>query len=210
MYKFNKKNKIILIIIIILLFSVVTYYIYAKTNEEDIFLVNDDLEKNEVNTDKEIKEKEKIIVHIDGCVIKPGIVELEENSRISDAISAAGGLTENADISKINLAFIIEDGMKIYIPDINEQENIDIENNTQQTEIIVQGNIQTNNNTKVNINTASQAELETLPGIGSATALKIVEYRKENGKFSSIEDIINIKGIGNAKFEKIKEYICVK
>ena len=107
----------------------------------------------------------------------------------------AGGLAEEANIRKINLAKKIEDGEKIYIPYIGEDisdiidEEIDI----------------SNANSKVNINTATQTELELLTGIGPSTALKIIQYRKANGKFKNIEEIKNIDGIGEAKFEKIKD-----
>ena len=191
MYKLTKKGKIFIGIFLIIIL-IIFYFIYIKNTEE----------KNEKI------EKKEIIVHIAGCVINPGIVKLDENSRICDAINIAGGLTEEADISQINLAYNLEDGMKIYIPNKNEKEkNIGNEN-------IVQENASSSTNSiinkKININNANKSELETIPGIGPTTAQKIIDYRKENGKFKAIEDIKNIKGIGDNKFEKIKDYICVK
>ena len=121
---------------------------------------------------------------------------MEENSRISDAIEKSGGLTEEADISKINLAYLLEDGMKIYIPSHNDNKG--------------EMKMETDTKSKININSANQTELEKLPGIGSSTALKIINYRKENGKFNTIEDLKNIKGIGDSKFQKIKELIYVR
>ena len=159
-----------------------------------------------------------------GAVNKEGIVELEENSRISDAINKAQGLKENADTRNINLAFKLEDGMKIYIPTVEEtakqKEQIQNENLTDETSKYVTSSSgvvqeeeekgQSRTNDKININTATQTELEALPGIGPSTSLKIVNYRKENGKFTSIEEIKEVSGIGDAKYENIKDLICVE
>lgn len=205
MYKLTKKGKIFIGIIVIIIL-IISYYFYSQKTEEDIYYLNN-LDSNETEK-KEIKtEKKEIIVHIAGCIAKPGIVKLEENSRICDAIDLAGGITEEADISKINLAYPLEDGMKIYIPNINEKEvNIENEYLTQET---TTQEINSTINKKININSANKSEIETIPGIGSITAQKIIDYRKENGKFKKIEDIKNISGIGENKFKKIKEYICI-
>ena len=154
-----------------------------------------------------------------------GVVTLNKGSRITDAITAAGGTTSKANVSKINLVFVLEDGMKVNIPNDN-----DLKNNPDFEYITVgSGDGDTNSNvvseTKdslysdridrgnsidiVNINTATQTELETLPGIGPSLALKIINYRNENGKFSSIDDIKNVSGIGDSKFEDIKKYIVI-
>ena len=129
-----------------------------------------------------------------------------------DAIEAAGGLTGNADISHVNLAFVISDGIKIHIPNINDEEKIKLEYlNTGSGENIVEdtNTLASTNMQKVNINTATQTELETLPGIGPSLALKIINYRKENGKFKSIEELKSVNGIGENKYEEIKKYIYV-
>lgn len=136
-----------------------------------------------------------------------------------------GGLREDAYTEDINLAYKLEDGMKIHIPTKQEKENT---KNTSETTkdnsenyITTSSGVSTNASTtneisestktsKININTATQAQLETLPGIGPSTATKILAYRKEKGKFSKVEDIKEVSGIGNAKFEKIKDYITVK
>ena len=230
MYEFNKKQKIIMVVIGSMIIIAFLYYIYTKeddsiisTEENVIDNVVGDSEENEENTKEEIG---KIIVHVSGAVNKEGIVELEENSRISDAINKAEGLKENADTKNINLAFKLEDGMKIYIPTIGEktEENEQSQNKNRIDETskyvtsssgVVQEE-QTNEqseekkNEKININTATQTELETLPGIGPSTSLKIVNYREEKGKFKTIEDIKEVSGIGDAKYENIKDLICVK
>ena len=152
----------------------------------------------------------KIYIHITGEVKKPGVIELNSGDRVIDAIEKAGGETKQADLSQVNLAYKVEDGQKIYIPNKNEKI----------TEYIWSGNGNNNGDSnlnnkeqkegkKVNINTANQSELDGLPGIGPALAQRIIDFREENGEFKSIEDIQNVKGIGEAKFEEIKENICV-
>lgn len=231
MYEFHKKQKIIIAIIGSMLIIAVLYYIYTKEENENVISAEEnvieniiaDAEESEETTKEEIN---KIIVHVSGAVNKEGIVELEENSRIADAISQAEGLKENADTKNINLAFKLEDGMKIYIPTIEESQKANEQNQKENVidetskYVTSSGGViqeqQTNENVdakkseKININTATQTELETLPGIGPSTSLKIVNYREENGKFKSIEEIKEVSGIGDAKYENIKDLICVK
>ena len=163
----------------------------------------------------------KIIVHISGEVISPGVISLEEGARIVDAINMADGVTEEADLSKVNLAYVLEDAQKIYIPNINEKEEKEIVENIEEGVVIrgsgmsdennsSSGNNSKNENVKININTANVKELQKLSGIGESIALRIVTYRKENGKFNSIEDLKNVSGIGENKFNKIKNNIFVK
>lgn len=211
MNHFNKKQKIIAIILITIIGIGIYCYTNAieNTSEEEIENV---LEVAQTNTTKETEEK-NIFVHIAGCVQKEGMLELSSNSRIADAIEKAGGLTQEADLSDINLAYLLEDGMKIYIPNQNErQENNEKTEDTAKTENTPSMQIQDTNTKQdvININTATQEELDTLPGIGPATAAKIIAYRKEKGKFNNKEEIKEVSGIGEAKYEKIKEYISTK
>lgn len=204
MEKFNKK--IIILILIGVLFAIFLFYFMNEKDEEYIDI-------NEVYNVKEENLKEQIEInlikiHIIGEIKNPGIIEITEGSRIADAIEKAGGVTKEADVSKVNLAYVLQDGQKIHIPNKND-EGIEYVEETAGNNIIVED--KTNkNNSKVNINTATQTELETLSGIGPSTALKIINYRKENGKFNSIDEIMNVSGIGEAKYESIKDYICVK
>ena len=237
MYEFNKKQKIIIAIIGSMIIIAFLYYIYTK-EDKSVISTEEIVEENMIeNTAENLEENEettkegteKIIVHVSGAVNKEGIVELEENSRISDAIDKAEGLKENADTKNINLAFKLEDGMKIYIPTIGESKEQNEQNGQSQNQTLMDETSkyvtsssgvvqeeQTNekseqkNNEKININTATQTQLETLPGIGPSTSLKIVNYREENGKFKNIEDIKEVSGIGDAKYENIKDLICVE
>ncbi len=131
-----------------------------------------------------------------------------------------GGVKEEADTEDINLAYRLEDGMKIHIPTKQEKRNSNTINSVEDTKEKTENYVTTSSGAnvkeekkdifKVNINTATQTQLETLPGIGASTATKILTYRKEKGKFKKIEDIKEVTGIGEAKFEKIKDSITVK
>lgn len=203
----NKEKKIKLaitiaigIIAIIGTIKLVDIY-YEKNNTEKISISN--FIENENETEDE-KRNTKIKVYITGEVKNQGVIELEEGDRIADAIEKAGGQTEQASLKNVNLAYQLEDGQKIYIPNVNDNE----------TEIIDDGASgvvdDTTNQTVVNINKADETELQSLNGIGESLATSIVQYRKENGKFETIEDLKNVPGIGDSKFENIKEYIKVK
>ena len=203
MIEFLKEKKLIIgaLLIIILGGGI---YIY-NLNDEDVSIVNNNeiLESEEDEIDKK-EQDNNIVVHVAGEVKKPGIVRLEEGSRLEDAINKAGGLTDNADISNINLAYILEDGTKIKIPSLNEKEIAE--------SYIIEGieeEKSQNKNSKININTATEEELETLDGIGASLASRIIEYREKNGKFKNIEDIKNVAGIGDSKYEAIKDKIKV-
>ena len=169
-----------------------------------------------------INDNEKIYVYITGEVNNPGIVVLPIGSRIVDAIDCAGGITQKADIMKVNLVYMLQDGMKVNIPS-----SIELKNNPNFEYITMSSGDEKNDSniknattvdtksesafkvSNVNINIATQTELETLPGIGPSLALKIINYRKENGKFKSIEELKNVSGIGDNKYDEIKKYIYV-
>ncbi len=216
---FNKKNKILLIVIVAIVAIISYYFIFDRKEEwlnnqeqnleiKEEIKTNDQIENN--SNERQLEKNENIIVHVSGAINKEGIVELKNNSRIIDAIDKAGGLKDEADITNINLAYIIEDGMKIHIPSKEEKEStIIVESNIDSGTVEQSNEIKSNNNKKININTATKTDLETLPGIGESTALKIIEYRKEKGKFKLIEDIKQVNGIGENKFNKIKELITV-
>ena len=186
----------------------------TKNNDENNITNNNNNNNN--NNNKENKEnaeniENEIIIHITGAIKNEGVYKLKSQSRVSDAVEIAGGLREDADTKKINLAYLLEDGMKIIIPSINdketEEELITKEIGTNNSQESVKDESQ--NSKKININTASEEELDQLPGIGKTTAKKIIEYRNENGKFSNIEEIKNVKGIGESKFKEIEDMIFV-
>ena len=206
----NKKQKIIVVVLIIIMCIVIGYYIISKTEKYDY----SDIEKisNIIEEDQEVDDniiENKIVIHITGEVEEEGVIELEKGARISDAIEEAGGTTEEADLSNVNLAYSLSDGQKVKIPNINEKdEEIIVVEEKAGDNIIIEGN--KSKEEKININKAAQTEIETLPGIGPSTALKIITYRNEHGKFKSINDIKNVNGIGENKFNNIKNLITIK
>lgn len=212
MKNINKKTIIAVLLSFIVIISI--YYFFIKEKEYTEINTNLSILNEEEEYTKE-ENKNKIIIYITGAVANEGIYELDENSRIADAIDKAGGITEEANINNINLAFVLEDGVKIYIPkkgdnsnEIKDDTNTYISKRSDNIEL-AQSTKNNNTNNKVNINTANQTELETLPGIGASIATKIISYRNKNGKFINIEDIKKVNGIGESKYEKIKDLIKV-
>lgn len=141
-------------------------------------------------------------VHICGEVVSPGVYELEEGSRVFQAVAKAGGFTENAAADTLNMAEQVKDGMKIQVPDQEEAKRL-LDQGTS-----VLGNLPEGSH-KVNLNTAGKEELMTLRGVGEAKADDIIRYRESHGGFQKIEDIMKITGIKEAAFQKIKDDITV-
>ena len=203
----NKKQKIIIAVVAIIAIIFIGYCIINKAGKlEYVDLETEETYEEEENKIEETKKEEYIIVHITGAVQKQGIVEVKKDARISDVIKKAGGITEEADLTKINLAYAVKDGQKIYVPNINDKKDVEYITEKPGEAVIEE---EKGKKEKVNINTATQTELETISGIGPSTALKIINYRTENGKFKKIEDITNVPGIGEAKFKSIKDSITI-
>jgi competence protein ComEA len=141
-----------------------------------------------------------IVVHITGAVPRPGVYALPQGARVQDGISAAGGFLAEADKSNINLAQLLDDGEKLDVPFIEGGSPVLA---TPLPQVVA------TTTELININTASAAELDSLPGIGPTTAQKIIDYRTQNGPFVSTEDIINVSGIGPGTYERIKDLITV-
>lgn len=223
----NKKH---LIMIIVVFFIGITGFAFYMNKSDDSELVDCDTQtsysKEIDSADRKIVDKDnnsedvgsnskdykdkKIFVHICGEVNEPGVYELKEDARVIDAIEAAKGLTKAASQQSVNQAKKLEDSEQIYIPSVKEVAK-DIKKSVNSSSnnscINNEGIIEKSN--KININTASQEELTTLPGIGVAKAQKIIAYRQQNGSFSKIEDIMKISGIKEGLFNKISENITV-
>lgn len=220
MINLTKKQLLIILGAGIAVICIIGYYIYSSNSNdsyEQLELISEEKEEEiNKNVENNSEEKEEIVVHIAGEVKKPGIVRIKDGSRIADIIEQAGGLTDQANLTNINLAYIVEDGQKITIPSKQEQEVKEYISN-QSGEGVIRENPEINTiqsatikNTKVNINKATKEELQSLSGIGESTAQKIIDYRKENGEFKQIEDLKNVSGIGDAKYNAIKDNIKVK
>ena len=145
-------------------------------------------------------ERFRLLVHVDGAVNAPGVYELLGGSRVNDAVSAAGGLREDADTTAINLAAAVTDGEKIHVPAVGE---------LMTTPPADENGLGASDAALININTADVAELDELPGVGESTARAIVEDREANGPFATPEDLMRVSGIGEKKFAKLEAMICV-
>lgn len=170
----------------------------------------------EINVEETIEETkqeaEKLIyVDVSGCVENPGLYALPEGARVNDAIVTAGGVTDKGDLTKVNLAYILTDAMKVTIPG-KEVKTYISKSPASVPKPVISTTIDMSADQDaglININTADAEKLKELTGIGEATANKIIDYRNKNGEFGSIEDIKNVSGIGEAKFKNIKGKITV-
>ena len=169
----------------------------------------DEAEGDDGLAERPQEEEKRYVVHVDGAVAAPGVFTLQGvDVRVYDAVDAAGGLLDDADTSSVNLAEPLADGAKIHIPREGEQAEGEMP--------ALPGQAQTSGatgvgdaSTLVNINQASEEELQQLPGIGEVMARTICEDRAQNGPFASCEDLMRVSGIGEKKFERVRGLICV-
>lgn len=206
MVSFTKREQIVILLIVFTIILALGFKFFIKdiigVREKTIEIINsEDIVDMEEVQDEIDDENQIIMVHISGQVYNPGIVEIELGNRLIDAVKLAGGLKKDADIDRINLAKKLVDEEKIYIPKIGEDTSEEIE-------ILATTGSSEKESGKININTCSKEDLISLPGIGETIAGRIIEYRSMN-PFKSIEDIKNVSGIGDKKFEGIKELIIV-
>ena len=185
----TKNQKIIILTIMAVVLIMSLFLKQSVLNKSDMMV------ESQIESTLDSEEMDYIIVDVEGAVLKPGIVKLPEGSRVYEALAEAGGILDHADTKYVNQARILEDGEVIFLPDIL-QEAEENKNNAMGNDLI-------------NINTADAEELMKLPGIGQAYAQSIIEYRESNGYFNQIEDLLNVSGIGLAKFENMKDLICV-
>lgn len=217
----NKKLKIFGIVVLFIVLGFVYLMWWQKSRMPQDMIWIDEIpiavENQEIITDKSensgnIEEtgsmfladdgskttKAVIYVYVCGFVKEPAVYELTEGSRVFQAVEMAGGVSEDGNVQYLNMAGILMDGERIYVPSNEEAESLAEEN--------VSGNAKEHG--LVNINMASKEQLMSLPGIGESKADAIIQYREQNGGFASIEDIMQIPGIKNAAFSKIKDLIC--
>lgn len=218
-FNFTKKRQIVILILGISLFVFLKVYSYDSAGDDEASRLSTSDYREIESLDKEIELEDKeedgadlekaddIMVHIKGAVNFPGIIKTELGARVVEIVDKAGGFTEEADLESVNLARKVEDEEMIYIPRIGEDPSRD---ETTEAGLDKRGESQGQTKSgKININKASKEELKTLSGIGDVTAEKIMQYREEQ-KFDAIEDIMNVSGIGQKKFEAIEEFIVVK
>jgi competence protein ComEA len=142
----------------------------------------------------------RLLVHVAGAVARPGVYEFEKGARVVDALRAAGGPVPGADVNSINLARPLSDGERVYVPRKGE---------APPPEAGGPAGTGSSAGQKVNINTATATELDSLPGVGPVLAQRIVDYRSKHGPFRSVRDLMKVEGIGQKKFDALKDYVTV-
>lgn len=210
----NEKYKKYTIISLVICLTISSLLYIKKTNHLEYEFTSKDLEQAD-KEDKEdskielapiVKTIEKVPVYVCGQVKNPDVYYLDSDAIIKEAITLAGGFTNDADVEVWNLAMQVEKGLKIYIPKQGEK----IDKNPVSYDNREEGNNPPNGESGlININTATSQELTTLPGIGPVIAQNIIDYRDSNGDFQRIEDITNVSRIGQGTLDKIKDNICV-
>ena len=210
MKNFLKHNKPALFIGLILLVAIGAYYFIHLEGDGGGTQVSNDwieeelpMDSNEpqsLELEENPQEEENLVVDVKGAIKSPGVYEMKLGDRVIDVIEQAGGLHENADSNNINFAMKLVDEMVLYIPIVGEEK----------TPEPTVGGVQNQDDGKVNLNKASEAELQTLTGVGPAKATAIIEYRDQNGGFKKVEEIMEISGIGEKTFEKFKDQITVR
>lgn len=214
-FEHSKKIIKLLAVIVILIAAFLIYTLNENKStitldENQSSKTKSNMEQEEVKESKdEKKENNHIYVDIGGAIKNPGVYMMESDNRIFEVVEKAGGLKSNSDVSKINQAEKLSDGDKIYIPSVGEDVSgiISKTNNGNNKEFA--DSTENSNSQKININKADSIALQQITGIGPSTAEKIVNYRKENGNFKSIEDLMNVNGIGQKTFNKIKGNIAI-
>ena len=204
----SKKSILVVILIFIFFLIVVLFLIKPITSPSGVgdIPIPDEVEiETAPPEDNESLDKvvQTIFVDLKGAVNKTGVYEMAPGLRVQDVITEAGGFSKAADVNKINLAALLEDEMVIYVPLIGEDIELD-ELQVNQTEE------KKGSTKKVNLNTATSEELQTLTGIGPSKATTIISYREEHGAFTSVEGLLEVSGIGEKTLEKIIENITVK
>lgn len=208
MFNWIKSNKMYVLmgIVVVIAFGIYLFIPLEnkeleETSSEWVMSETEEGKNIEVDSDTSDSRKDKeetVWVDIKGAIGRPGVYEVRVGERAVDVIELAGGLLDIADKNQVNLAMKVVDEMVLYIPSIGESDE------DMPTMVTL-----TKQDSTLNLNTASETELQTLPGIGPSKASAIIEYRETIGSFKTIEDLMEISGIGNKTFEKLKEHISV-
>jgi competence protein ComEA len=208
MFNLSRQEKIVFLVICSVILATFGWKLYSKG--KDCVTIIPSTEEIKIGTPvtEGTVEEEICIIHIAGAVHQPGVYQLNKGKRIIDAVKMAGGKTEMANLDAVNLAAHLYDGQKIIIPMISEN-NEDMLFRTVGSYEAEQQRTNSTNSSLLNLNAANSLQLEALPGIGPVLADRILEYRKSNGMFRNMEEVMNIPGIGEKKFDSIKEYITV-
>lgn len=227
-YRYRKQILIFLFCLILVGGGVISYFSFFNEKDskpKEKIVLQKKKETTKKNKKQELEENiaKEIMVDVKGFVVNPGIYKLKEESRVIDAINAAGGVLEGADTSVLNLSKKLKDEMVIIVYSSYQVENFKkVKEEEQQTQdgcingvnevendACIEEKVEEKESTLVSINTATLEELMTLEGIGEAKAKSIIAYREEHGPYQAIEDLLNVSGIGESLLAKIKENITL-
>lgn len=191
---------VILVLLVLLLLITATFFLrQGFGTDEAHFQLSQEGGAVRERPQEEVKEKRELVVHISGAVQRPGVYYLEEGDRVLHVIQRGGGPSLDGDLHRLNLAAPLYDGQKIVVPVKGQEE--------QTVELLEGGGGGTTH--RININTSSLKELETLPGVGPSRAQAILDYRQQEGPFSTREELMNVSGIGEKTFETLQELITL-
>lgn len=213
----SKKNLHIAIVITLLLIVTMGYRVFfgdkeyvLQENAENRYQdspLEETKEESSVLSESEIVFSENIssevTVYVSGAVLESKVVTLKRGKRLIDAVEACGGLTKEADVNRVNLSLKLEEEHHYVIPKIGEDVPDDVQSPLSER-------FSTSNSGKINLNTASVEQLKTLPGVGDVLAQRIVDKRTQSGPFQSVEDLLAVSGIGEKKFDDIKNLVSVQ
>jgi competence protein ComEA len=199
--KYFSKKSVLLFFCGLIILTLIAYTILHRQQQNTIQEEEFGFEETpQVIEESTVEKITVIVVDVKGEVVSPGVYEFEPGKRLHDAIQMAGGFTENADLLAVNLAAMLHDEMVIYVPKVGE--------GVEQS--VVEMYDQTNQNVKISINSSTIEDLQQLTGIGPAKAAAIKSYIDENGPLQTVEELLNISGIGEKTLEKIRDEITVK
>ena len=195
-----RKSLLILVLLVLVVTGGAMYGYYGEDGSIELAAA----ERPSEVTDASNGSHAKIVVNVVGAVNRPGVVTLDANARAADAVNACGGVLPTADVEHVNMAQMLKDGQQLRIP---EKAGSD----AAQGESHGKGAAEKGKSAdgKININTADEKALDELPGVGPAMAKRIIEYRQSEGMFQSPEDLKKVRGIGEAKFEKMKDKVTI-
>lgn len=202
------QRKNILGTIIFLIVCVVLFILLTGQKTEPVFMINDTALTNRAENAEDLilrveTTEIELMVHVAGAVENPGVYTLLQGQRVEDAIQKAG-ISENANVDALNRAALLSDGQKIVVP-VRAESSITVDQEPNQTFYEVGAQ----KNSKINLNQATMVELMNLPGIGEVKAQAILQYRKEHGSFQSVEELLQVNGIGNSIYAQISEMVFV-
>ena len=191
-----------ILIIGLVLILVGIWQFWPRANADYVVTTNQEQETPDANVQQTASAQAEIVIDVEGAVNAPGLYALAADSRVGEAIEAAGGFAANAQPGATNLAQKLSDGEQVFVPTVEETQGA--------TNAAAKAAMPSSKQDgKININTASAEELQELSGVGPALSGRIIDYRESKGRFSSIEDLKEVSGIGETRFENLKDKICV-